>query len=175
MKTHLIRPGFLTLLLVALLSACANTARVDIDALRSAEISNFATPEELVYSAGQPTQDQIQVLANAGVQHVISLRTDGEIDWDERAAVEGAGMRFYSIPVSGQTGITPENAESLQQLLARLDGQPVLVHCGSSNRVGALRALTAHELGASLDDSLAEGRRWGMTRLEERVRGILSN
>ena len=174
MKNNQLRLGFLVLI-AGLISACAQTARVDINALRSADIANFSTPEQLVYAAGQPTPEQIQILANAGVEHVISLRTDGEIDWDERAAVEGAGMQFYSIPVSGQTGITAANANSLEQLLARLDGQPVLVHCGSSNRVGALRALTAHELGASLEDSLAEGRRWGMTRIEERVRGILTN
>ena len=155
------------------LAACAPQAQVDREALQAAGIANFAAPEELVFSAGQPTEEQIQTLADSGIRHVISLRTDGEIDWDESSLVNAAGMEFHSIPVAGAGGVTSDNAQSLDQLLAQLDGQPVLLHCGSSNRVGALRAMTARDGGASLEDALAEGRRWGMTRMEEAVREIL--
>lgn len=155
------------------LAACGPQYQVDKEVLEAAGIANFNAPEETVFASGQPTQDQIHTLAEAGIRHVISLRTDGEIDWDESSLVDAAGMEFHSIPVAGADGVTSENAQTLDQLLAQLDGQPVLLHCGSSNRVGALRAMTARDGGANLEDSLAEGRRWGMTRMEETVRDIL--
>ena len=146
---------------------------IDREALEAAEIANFSTPEEMVFAAGQPTPEQIQTLADSGIRHVISLRAAGEIDWDESGLVNAAGMEFHSIPVANADDVTSENARKLDQLLAQLDGQPVLLHCGSSNRVGALRARIAHDDGASLEDALAEGRRWGMTRMEKTVRKIL--
>ena len=164
---------FLLSVFALVLAACGPRYQVDAEALEAAGIANFNAPEEMVFASGQPTQEQIQTLAEVGIRHVISLRPDEEIDWDESGLVNSAGMEFHSIPVAGADGVTTENARSLAQLLAQLDGQPVLVHCGSSNRVGALRAVTARDGGASLEDALAEGRRWGMTRMEETVRGIL--
>ena len=159
---------------VLVLGSCAQNYRVDVDAIEAAEIANFSTPESRVFASGQPTQDQLGVLADSGIRHVISLRTDGELDWDEAAAVESRGMVFHSISVSGRDGVTTENAQSLETLLASLDGQPVLLHCGSSNRVGALKAVTARDSGASIEEALAEGRRWGLTGMEQRVRDTLT-
>jgi hypothetical protein len=50
-----------------------------------------------------------------------------------------------------------------------------LVHCASSNRVGAMIALRAALVdGASADAALAEGRRWGLKSLEPQVRERLA-
>jgi hypothetical protein len=51
-----------------------------------------------------------------------------------------------------------------------------LVHCGSSNRVGALLALRAAWLkGATLEAALAAGRSAGLTGLESAVRSAIAN
>jgi len=163
------------IVLAVLLSACANAQQVDTSELSSAEISNFSILSNNTYVSGQPTQDQVAKLADAGVRHVISLRTEGELDWDESELVESVGMEFHSLPVSPRDGVNSANASSLETLLASLDGQPVLVHCGSGNRVGALKAVTAHDEGASVEDALAEGRRWGLTRFEPKVRELLTS
>ena len=97
-----------------LLAACSSTNQVDIDRLTSAEIANFSTQTNIMFASGQPTQEQVAILADAGVQHVISLRTEGEIDWDEPALVESLGMEFHSIPVSGRDGLTSANARTLE-------------------------------------------------------------
>ncbi len=157
-----------------LVAACANTNQVNIDELASAEIANFSTQTNIIFSSGQPTQDQVAILADAGIRHVISLRTEGELDWDESSLVESLGMEFHSIPVSGRDGVTSANAQSLELLLANLDGQPVLLHCGTSNRVGALKAVTAHDGGASIEEALVVGRRWGLTGMEQSVRDTLT-
>ena len=163
-------------LVTLILAGCASMPTVDLAAMSEAELRNYSAQEGLVFASGQPSPEQLAVVADAGIQHVISLRTPGEIDWDEAQVVESQGMMFHSLPVSGRTGITPENSSSLEALLASLDGQPVLVHCGSSNRVGALKALNSRIADkASVEDALAEGRRWGLTSLEERVETILVN
>jgi protein tyrosine phosphatase (PTP) superfamily phosphohydrolase (DUF442 family) len=56
-------------------------------------------------------------------------------------------------------------AEKLDAILAEADG-PVLVHCGSGNRVGALLALRASINGASDEEALELGRQAGLTRAE---------
>lgn len=159
---------------VVLLAACASTNRVNKDELAGADISNLSNQSNNTYVSGQPTQQQVAILADAGINHVISLRTEGELDWNESELVESAGMEFHSIPI-GRDGLTSANAQSLESLLASLDGQPVLVHCGSGNRVGALKAITAHDGGANVDDALAEGQRWGLTGMEPTVRDLLSD
>jgi len=165
---------FLSGALLLLLVSCVSNTAVDVQALERAQINNFSAPESLVFASGQPTQEQFPVMAQAGIKHVISLRTEGELDWDEAALAKSQGIQFHSISVSGRDGVTSENAQTLETLLQSLDGQPVLLHCGSSNRVGALKAVTARDGGASIEEALTEGRRWGLTGMEQRVRDVLT-
>ncbi|MCG8415394.1 MAG: protein tyrosine phosphatase family protein [Pseudomonadales bacterium] len=163
-------------LVLSFLAACATTNDLDIAAIRNAEITNFRAPDGEVLASGQPTVSQLGIAARSGVKHVINLRTAQEqVDFNEEDVVESLGMEYHSIPIAGGAGVTAENAASLQQLLDRLDGEPVLVHCASSNRVGALMALTAHADGASVTGAIAEGERWGLTseRLQQLVRDNL--
>jgi protein tyrosine phosphatase (PTP) superfamily phosphohydrolase (DUF442 family) len=164
-----------TLLLI--LAACANLQRLNIAAIQSADLNNLNVPESNALASGQPTQEQIKVLADAGVKHVISLRRPEEIDWDEQAVVEANGMQFHSIPVAGLAGITKANATKLEDLLNSLGNEAVLVHCGSSNRVGALKTLASLDAddSASIEAAFTEGRRWGLTRLEEPLREKLQS
>ncbi|MGB5353711.1 MAG: hypothetical protein WBN32_08890, partial [Woeseia sp.] len=71
--------------------------------------------------------------------------------------------------IAGPDDVTFENAAKLDALLAEFAG-PVLLHCGSGNRVGALFALRAKAAGLSNEQALEVGRRAGLTQLEEQVR-----
>lgn len=159
-------------LLLVFLAGCASNQAVDMAALQSADILNFRAPESRVLSSGQPTREQLQVMAAAGVQHVINLRTPGEqVDFDEQAAVEALGMNYHSIPVEGAGGINSDNAGRLQSLLADLEGQPSLIHCATGNRVGGLMAVNHFRSSGDSDAAIAEGARWGMT--SERLQGAV--
>jgi protein tyrosine phosphatase (PTP) superfamily phosphohydrolase (DUF442 family) len=175
MKSLIKQGSIFTLLLI--LAACANLQPLNIAAIQSADLNNLNVPESNALASGQPTQEQIKVLAEAGVKHVISLRRPEEIDWDEQAVVEANGMQFYSIPVAGLAGITKANATKLEDLLNSLGNEAVLVHCGSSNRVGALKTLASldGDDSASIEAAFTEGRRWGLTRLEEPLREKLQS
>jgi len=160
----------------SLLASLASAQQLDNAAIQNAAILNLSNPEANVFASGQPTQEQLQLLANSGVKHIINLRPSSEQDWDEAAYVKSLGMEYHNIPVAGADGVSSENAKQLNDLLGSLNGQPLLVHCASSNRVGALRALTASETnGAALESAIATGKSWGLSSLEPMVRTKLSD
>lgn len=143
-------------------------------AISELKIKNISQPEANIYASGQPTKEEFNSLAELGIQHVINLRPVKELDWDEAAHVESLGMKYYSIPVAGAAGITLENATLLKETLNTIGDSPTLVHCASSNRVGALIALAAGAKdGAEAEAAINEGKRWGLASLESVVRNLL--
>lgn len=125
-------------------------------------------------SAGQPDAAAFVALARAGYAAVIDLRTATEDrGLDEPMVVEDLGMRYVSLPIDGGDAINFENAARLDELIASLDG-PVVVHCSSGNRVGALLALRQSLTGADDETAIAAGKAAGLTRLEPVVRKRLS-
>ncbi len=137
-------------------------------------VENGKMPMEGVLTGGQPTDEQFAALRDAGFATVINLRQPSERgNRDEAEMIAELGMAYVSIPVDGKAGLTEENAAALA---AALDGAagPVLLHCGSGNRVGALLALKAFWLdGASAEEALELGIAGGVTRLEPTVRELL--
>ena len=74
--------------------------------------------------------------------------------------------------MDGAAGLSLDKARELRSLLQDAKG-PVLVHCASGNRVGALIALSAADEGVPVEEALARGRAAGMTSTEARVRELL--
>ncbi|MCH7821705.1 MAG: hypothetical protein IIA07_06780 [Proteobacteria bacterium] len=77
------------------------------------------------------------------------------------------------LPISGLDAINVDNARKLDEMLASYEG-PVLVHCGSGNRVGAILALRHRLSGADDEEALSYGRSAGLTGLEPVVRERLA-
>ncbi len=117
-----------------------------------------------VYFGGQPTADAFGTAQKMGVKVVDKLRSDPEIaamDFDEAALVEQLGMKYVAIPITSET-FGPADTDALKEVLSGTSG-PVLIHCGSSNRVGALWAMYLHRhRGVALDDAIALGRKAGL-------------
>lgn len=138
------------------------------------EVANLTQPAANRFSSGQPTQDQLAALAAAGVKHIVSLRPASELDWDERSVVESLGMTFHNIPVGVPDGINQENAEAFSQVLADIGEEPVLMHCASGNRVGALVALKHAQDTGDVETAITIGKAWGITVIEDMVRNKLA-
>lgn len=140
----------------------------------SALVPYGAVPFEGVLTGGQPSPEQLEALRDAGFQTVINLRREDERGVaGEAERVAALGMEYVSIPVDGGAGLTRQNVEALDWALAGTE-RPLLLHCGSSNRVGALVALRAAQLeGAGSEEALELGRAAGLTRLEDVVRELL--
>jgi uncharacterized protein (TIGR01244 family) len=132
-------------------------------------------PVDGISTAGQPDKAAFEVFANAGYTTVIDMRTEREDrGLDAPAVVTELGMTYINMPIAGLDAISFENARELDKLLSEIDG-PVLLHCGSANRVGALLALRKSLDGATDDEALEFGRAGGMTSLEKRVREVLDS
>lgn len=124
------------------------------------------------YAAGQPTPEQFAELARNGVRTVINLcGTDEPLAFDERAEAERLGLRYLALPIGGPADLDRERVRRFGDMLdqARREGG-VLIHCASSNRVGALVALDeALNRGRPLAEALQRGRAAGLASLEPAV------
>lgn len=130
----------------------------------------MVTPVNGVTVAGQPSAEALDVFAESGYTTVIDIRGEGENrGYDEAAELEALGMHYVQLPIEGPDAVNFENAARLGELIAEQDG-PVLVHCGSGNRVGALLALGRKQEGASNEEALAFGKKSGLTSLEGLVK-----
>jgi uncharacterized protein (TIGR01244 family) len=146
-----------------------STLKVDLGAV--VELGKVE-PVDGVTTAGQPDEASLKVFADSGYVAVIDLRTAGEDrGLDEPAVTQALGMDYINFPI-GRDGITFENARTLEGIMVRYD-QPVLVHCGSANRVGALFALNAYRQSGDIDKALEAGRAAGLTRMESTVKEVL--
>ena len=132
-------------------------------------------PVDGITSSGQPDEAALRVFAESGYVAVVDMRGPNENRGleDEQAVVEELGMKYIPFPVTTQGQISFDIARDLDGVLQSIDG-PVLLHCGSGNRVGAVLALRHSLGGAGDEDSLAYGKNAGLTRLENVVKERLS-
>ncbi|MEN8720180.1 MAG: sulfur transferase domain-containing protein [Oceanococcaceae bacterium] len=130
-------------------------------------------PTDNLICAGALSPEAVTRAAAEDVVQIINLCPPAEMSWDEEGTAQKLGLTYHNIPVAGPQDLNDANAERLLELL---DGAPgkSLVHCASSNRVGALLALAAQKKGASVDDALSVGRSGGLTRMEPIVAELLS-
>ncbi len=160
----------------AFLAACegapASTTSLHVDIVAVVE-RNSVTPVDGITSAGQPDQAALAVFGDNGYVAIIDMRGEREDrGMDEKAVVESLGMDYVLLPIASEDDISFENAKKLDDLLAAYDG-PVLIHCGSGNRVGALLALRQSMNGADDAAAIEYGKQGGLTGLEPVVRARL--
>jgi uncharacterized protein (TIGR01244 family) len=131
---------------------------------------NGMLPFEGILIGGQPTLAQLAAIHDQGYKTVINMRQPEEAGSTRPEDVEALGMAYVPLPINGAEGVNEENARRLAEVLEEA-GRPVVVHCGSGNRVGALFAMKAFLLdGEAAEKALAIGKAAGLTRLEPVVR-----
>lgn len=137
-----------------------------------AHLPNVSFPAPHRVASGRLHADNMAALKRAGIKQVIDLSVDSETpDFDEAAAMRDAGIGYHNLPIHGVSDLTQARVMQFDQLLKNAGTQPTLVHCASSNRVGAMIALRAALVdGQSTAAALTEGRRWGLKSLEPAVR-----
>jgi uncharacterized protein (TIGR01244 family) len=116
-----------------------------------------------VYLAGQPTAEDLAQAKKDGIKTVINLRPNAEIKtFDERQAAEAAGLAYVHIPFAGADEATDAVFDEARKQL-KAANRPILLHCGSANRVGAVwlphRVLDA---GLTWDAALVEAKTIGL-------------
>ena len=129
------------------------------------DVPRILCVDERVATGGQPKPAAFAKLAANGYRAVLNLRTATEgIDLkEEQAAVEKAGMRYISIPIVSSAP-RPEQVADFVKAVKEKDNQPMLIHCGSANRVGAfLMIYRVVEQGWTEEKALEEALKVGLT------------
>jgi uncharacterized protein (TIGR01244 family) len=163
------KPGLL-LLLVALAS-CAERATHSTTAVPEPQpiavpgMANTVRVGEVLFG-GQPSQEALRDLKSQGYKTVLSTRASNELAWDEKALADSLGLRFVTIPMEKPvTAITDDQVSRFADLMKTRE-HPMLLHCGSGNRVAGLWAVWLVEHGGvTPDEALRLGEKAGMTRI----------
>jgi len=126
-------------------------------------VRNYTRVDATVACAGATPPEAMAVLRERGFNAVINFRTAGEngatVDAGQ-AAAEAAGLNYVHIPFRQAT---PEVVETFLAAVAEPANQPVFIHCGSANRVGAMWLIKrVKQDGYSLEDATAEAEAIGL-------------
>ena len=101
-------------------------------------VVNYTRIDATVACAGATPPEAMAGLKQLGFVSVINFRTAGEQDAqveEGKAAAAAAGLKYFHVPFRTPT---PEIAETFLEVVADTSNQPVYIHCGSANRVGAM-------------------------------------
>jgi uncharacterized protein (TIGR01244 family) len=124
-------------------------------------IPNYQLIRPDIATAGQPSEAALLTLKEMGFQVVIDLRAPEEGTAAERAVVEGAGLRYVSVPITPKE-FSREDAAKVAQVLAEEGRGPVLLHCGTANRVGGVWTVIEVTKGRPYEAAEKEGVRIGL-------------
>lgn len=103
-------------------------------------ITNFTKVDAVVACAGATETTALEGLKNDGFKAVINLRmaTEAGANIETNAArAKALGLNYIHLPFNTQA---PESKtiEHFLMAVANKANQPVFIHCGSANRVGAV-------------------------------------
>ena len=129
-------------------------------------IANASFPEPGVLAAGQPTGEQLQLLAEDAYKAVIDLRSSDEPHgFDEVEAAKENGLAYVNVPVT----LATLDQVTIDRFLAAFGHarRPVILHCSTGNRVGALYyAWLVLAKGVSPEAALKRGKAAGLRQPE---------
>ncbi len=166
---HLRYASWLTIVSCGLLAICfvaqgtaAEAPMLESDTLGSTPNVHSYGPTLL---CGQPSEKDLAAAKQRGIQVVLTLRGKNEIDWDEKAVAEQLGLQFERVDFRGPDTLTDEVFGKSRQILreAKMANQPVMLHCGSANRVGAIwMVYRVLDEGISWDQAYQEAKDVGL-------------
>ncbi len=116
-----------------------------------------------VFLASQPHPEDFKLAKDVGIKTVVNLRKKEELEWDEQAHVKKLGMEYKHIPFQSPAELTDIVFDQIRKLLKDKTQRPLLLHCSSANRVGAV--WLAHRVldgGLPYDEALAEAKQVGL-------------
>ena len=137
MRPHL-SPCYLTLLLLALTSACSAHHQPPpptgqfayAEKIYLPDVSDFGKVNEFLYRGGQPKGEGVLELKKFGIDTIVDLR--GELHGlvqNEKDRAEALGMRFVNLPGSGWA--TPKDQEIVEffKLTQEQPRRKIFIHC----------------------------------------------
>lgn len=156
--------------------------RSELDQLEQslqADVPRVVCLSKSLTTGGQPSEQAFSKLAASGFRSVLNLRgADEGVDLEgQRKAVERASMDYLHIPVS-RSGPGPAQVEEFIRVVKETKNHPMLIHCGTGGRVGALMMIyRVLEHGWTEEKALEEAERIGLRseELKRAAREYLAN
>lgn len=144
------------------------------ESLPESQIPHYKRIAPGLAAAGQPTPEALARLKEMGFATVVNLSTEAEGAGEERAVVEGQGLRYVNVPLTPDS-FSMADAEAVQRVLDDPGAAPVLLHCHTSNRVGGVYAVIQSRKGSNPEQSLAAGQAAGLNSpaMKAAVRRVL--
>jgi protein tyrosine phosphatase (PTP) superfamily phosphohydrolase (DUF442 family) len=107
-------------------------------------IYNFKRVDERLVLGGQPSAEQLQAVADAGIKAVINLSTNDPRYAlpDEEELVRSLGLQYHYLPVQWEAP-TVDDFDRYVEVMEQLAGEKTLVHCAANYRVSVFYALYA--------------------------------
>ncbi len=107
-----------------------------------AEISNFRQYSDTFASAGQPTREQFQLLADQGFERIvyIAFSNNNNALADADQLVKGLGMEYMHVPVAFDNPLA-DDFYAFADSMRRNTGKKTLLHCQVNARATAFSFL----------------------------------
>lgn len=127
----------------------------------SAAFRNYLRASPYIGTAGVVRQGGFEEAKALGFKTILNLNTAGEGAVEERGVAEAAGLRYIWISVATKAP-TLEQVKQFARHVGDPKNYPILVHCQSANRVGAMWALYRASQGVPPQIAIQEGRTVGL-------------
>ena len=130
--------------------------------------TNYDRIRPTIATAGVLKDGAVGSLRPLGFAAVLDLRGPKEGTASEKAEVESAGLRYFNIPVTEQAP-SDEQVTAFARIVEDPANQPIIIHCHTASRVGAMWVLYQVRKGAPVTIALEEGRTIGLQPDRERA------
>ncbi|MBI1379739.1 MAG: hypothetical protein GC161_01480 [Planctomycetaceae bacterium] len=131
-----------------------------------------------LYLASQPQASDLNQAQADGVRCVLDFRPEGEDrGYDEGALLAELGVPRTIVGFASAEELTDDVFDRARVALAEMP-RPLLVHCGSANRVGAVWIVyRTLDLGVDLEQAVTEAKTIGLRApaLEQRAREYVAS
>ena len=107
------------------------------------EIKNFQKLSDSISSAGQPLEEQLRFVKEAGFEVVINLGLHNNPEYylkDEAGSIRALGMEYIHIPVIFESP-TRQNLVDFFKAMEGSKGKKIFVHCAMNMRASAFIGL----------------------------------
>lgn len=131
------------------------------------EIINYNKSTSTLATSGRLGDGALDELAKKGIKTIIDLRTVAEGIEDEKTKAEALGLKYINIPVRA-SGIEEKQLQEFANILETAE-KPILLHCASGNRAGAMLTSYYLEKGIPIEQAVEIGRTAGMKPMLEAI------
>lgn len=131
---------FRLVLAAAVAAVLTVPALAQVQKKEMAGVRNYSRVDATVGCGGATDAAAMPMLKKEGFTSVINLRLANEEGANvdaSRAAAQGAGLKYFHLPFNAASP-DPKVVETFLATVADRANQPVYIHCGSANRVGAV-------------------------------------